>query len=81
MNDHTDASPRDPQFIADCNAPLRAPLQTDYETLGAQLAGAASRLGASHGPSDSLHVAIPSWRVGTGGTDVLSQLVVYRKIV
>jgi L-rhamnose isomerase/sugar isomerase len=68
MNDHTAASVRDPQYIADCNAPLRAALQADYETLGAQLSRRGVEIERITRAVGLFHVAIPSWGVGTGGT-------------
>ena len=34
MNDPHSVNPRDPNFIAQCNAPLRAALDADYDALG-----------------------------------------------
>jgi L-rhamnose isomerase / sugar isomerase len=68
MNDHSDADPRDPQFIASRNAPLRARLQADYDMLGAQLERRGVTIDLITHAVMSFHVAIPSWGVGTGGT-------------
>jgi L-rhamnose isomerase/sugar isomerase len=68
MNDRTEANPRDPQFIAKCNAPLRAGLQADYETLGAQLERRGIAIDRITRAVMDFKVAIPSWGVGTGGT-------------
>jgi L-rhamnose isomerase / sugar isomerase len=68
MNDAPPVNARDPDFISQCNAPLRAELEADYEALSAQL----HRRGLDIEPIThavaEFRVAIPSWGVGTGGT-------------
>src|SRR5882762_10374514 len=68
MNDRTEASPRDGAFIDGCNAPLRAELKFDYETLGAQLNRRGVDIEHITRAVAGFQVAIPSWGVGTGGT-------------
>ena len=68
MSSHIEANPRDPGFIAKCNAPLQAPLQSDYEALGAQLQRRGVEIGRITRAVMDFRVAIPSWGVGTGGT-------------
>src|ERR1700674_57417 len=68
MNDPIEASPRDVAFIDECNAPLRAALQFDYETLGAQLNRRGVDIERITRAVMDFEVAIPSWGVGTGGT-------------
>ena len=68
MNDRTEASPRDGAFIDECNAPLRATLKFDYETLGAQLNRRGVDIERITRAVVGFQVAIPSWGVGTGGT-------------
>jgi L-rhamnose isomerase / sugar isomerase len=68
MKESTEVSPRDPQFIAECNAPLRAALQADYAALGAQLLRRGVEIERITRAVMGFHVAIPSWGVGTGGT-------------
>jgi L-rhamnose isomerase/sugar isomerase len=68
MSDRIEANPCDPQFIAKCNAPLRAGLQADYETLGAQLERRGIAIDRITRAVMDFKVAIPSWGVGTGGT-------------
>src|SRR3984885_15459604 len=68
MNDRTEASPRDGAFIDECNAPLRAALEFDYETLGAQLQRRGVDIERITRAVAGFQVAIPSWGGGTGGT-------------
>src|SRR5580698_4756099 len=68
MPKHIEANPRDPQFIAKCNAPVQGRLQADYETLGAQLERRGIEIGRITRAVMGFSVAIPSWGVGTGGT-------------
>jgi L-rhamnose isomerase/sugar isomerase len=68
MNDVHAVNPRDPNFIAQCNAPLRAELAADYETLGRQLERRGIAIGAVMHAVAAFRVAVPSWGVGTGGT-------------
>ncbi|HTC44187.1 MAG TPA: L-rhamnose catabolism isomerase [Steroidobacteraceae bacterium] len=68
MNNPIEANPRDPDFIAKCNAPLQARLQADYETLGAQLERRGIDIGRVTRAVMAFSVAVPSWGVGTGGT-------------
>jgi L-rhamnose isomerase/sugar isomerase len=68
MNNPIEANPRDPEFIAQRNGSLRATLQADYETLGAQLERRGLDIGRITRAVMGFNVAIPSWGVGTGGT-------------
>ena len=68
MNDTAEANPRDPNFIDECNAPLRTALQFEYEALGIQLARRGFDIERITRAVMGFQVAIPSWGVGTGGT-------------
>jgi L-rhamnose isomerase/sugar isomerase len=68
MTKQIEANPRDPQFIAQCNALLQARLQADYQTLGAQLERRGIAIERITRAVMDFKVAIPSWGVGTGGT-------------
>ena len=62
------ADPRDPAFIAACNARLAAELDADYAALGRQLARGGQDIDAVTRAVAAFGVALPSWGVGTGGT-------------
>src|SRR5207244_1420388 len=62
------ADPRDPEFIRQCNTPLRSDLEADYEVLGRQLKRRGIAIEAITQAVTRFAVAIPSWGVGTGGT-------------
>lgn len=59
---------RDANFIADCNAALRADLDSDYRALGASLGRRKIDIDKITSAVAAFGVAIPSWGVGTGGT-------------
>src|ERR1700736_2960645 len=65
---HTASDPRDKNFIADANAPLRADLAADYSMLGGMLRRRGIEIDAITREVAGFAVAIPSWGVGTGGT-------------
>ena len=58
----------DANFIAEANAPLRAELDADYETLGKQLRRRGIDIDQIADAVSRFQVALPSWGVGTGGT-------------
>jgi L-rhamnose isomerase/sugar isomerase len=68
MNDAHPANPRDPNFISQCNAPLRADLEADYDALSLQLQRRGLQIEPIMHAVADFQVAIPSWGVGTGGT-------------
>ena len=68
MDEHAYRDPRDPGFIADHNARLRADLEADYASLDKQLARRGLDIGAVTDAVAAFTVALPSWGVGTGGT-------------
>jgi L-rhamnose isomerase / sugar isomerase len=68
MNNYSKPRVRDPQFIAQCNAPLRQTLQADYEIMGAQLNRHGADIERIMRAVMDFRVALPSWGVGTGGT-------------
>jgi L-rhamnose isomerase/sugar isomerase len=68
MNTAADINPRDRNFIADGNAPLLPALKSDYDALAAQLLRRGVDIERVTSAVMELHVAIPSWGVGTGGT-------------
>ena len=57
-----------PDLIAAANAPLLAPLRSDYAHLGEQLARRGIDIDAVKEQLKRFAVALPSWGVGTGGT-------------
>jgi L-rhamnose isomerase / sugar isomerase len=68
MNDLPPVNPRDPNFIAQCNAPLQAELAADYDALTLQLQRRGLKVEPIMQAVAEFRVAIPSWGVGTGGT-------------
>src|SRR5580700_7198641 len=68
MNDAFPVNPRDPNFISQCNAPLRAELEADYGALSLQLQRRGLKIEPIMHAVAAFQVAIPSWGVGTGGT-------------
>ena len=60
--------PRDPDYIADANLPLRATLDSEYDALAESLARRGLDIDAVRGKVAQFNVALPSWGVGTGGT-------------
>src|SRR5262245_21483360 len=64
----TPANPSSPGFIAECNGPLRAEADADYEILGRQLQRRGVDIDRVTAAVSEFRVAIPSWGVGTGGT-------------
>jgi L-rhamnose isomerase / sugar isomerase len=68
MNDTHAVSPRDPNFISECNAPLRAELEADYDALAVQLQRRRLKIEPIMQAVSDFRVAVPSWGVGTGGT-------------
>ncbi|MFZ1100589.1 MAG: L-rhamnose catabolism isomerase [Steroidobacteraceae bacterium] len=68
MNDPHSVNPRDPNFISQCNAPLRAELDADYDALALQLRRRGLKIEPIMQAVAAFRVAIPSWGVGTGGT-------------
>ena len=68
MNDAPPVNPRDPNFISQCNAPLRAELEADYDALTLQLQRRGLKIEPIMHAVADFQVAIPSWGVGTGGT-------------
>jgi L-rhamnose isomerase/sugar isomerase len=65
-SDSTD--PRDPGFIAESNAALRADLSADYDALARTLQRRGIDIDRITDAVSNFSVAIPSWGVGTGGT-------------
>jgi L-rhamnose isomerase/sugar isomerase len=68
MNNPSPTNPRDPNFISQCNAPLRPDLEADYDALSHQLQRRGIKAELIMRAVADFHVAIPSWGVGTGGT-------------
>src|SRR3984957_12642131 len=68
MNDTHTVNPRDPNFISQSNAPLRAALEADYDALGHQLHRRGLKIDPVMQAVADFKVAVPSWGVGTGGT-------------
>src|SRR5580658_1699428 len=68
MNDPHSVNPRDPNFISQCNASLRAELEADYDALALQLRRRGLEIEPIMQAVAAFRVAIPSWGVGTGGT-------------
>jgi L-rhamnose isomerase / sugar isomerase len=68
MNDAHPVNPRDPNFISQCNAPLRAELEADYDALSHQLQRRGLKIEPIMHAVGAFQVAVPSWGVGTGGT-------------
>jgi L-rhamnose isomerase/sugar isomerase len=68
MTQARNGDPRDPGFIADCNAPYKADIARDYEVLGEQFARRHIDINRIAKAVSDFGVAIPSWGVGTGGT-------------
>ena len=68
MNDTHTVNPRDPNFISQCNAPLRAALEADYDALALQLQRRGLKIEPIVQAVADFRVAVPSWGVGTGGT-------------
>jgi len=62
------ANPRDAQFIAAQNLPLRDALDSDYHALGQALERRGVAIDQVTKAVAGFSVAIPSWGVGTGGT-------------
>src|SRR5262245_53389256 len=61
-------NPRDREFIAAANAPLREAVAADYDALGRSLTRRGLDIGKITQQVAQFAVAIPSWGVGTGGT-------------
>src|SRR5262245_24457535 len=61
-------NPRDPNFIAVANAPLRAAVTADYDALSKTLSRRGLDIERVTQQVAKFAVAIPSWGVGTGGT-------------
>src|SRR6202051_1135799 len=68
MNDPHAVNPRDPNFISQRNAPLRAELEADYDALTLQLQRRGLKIEPIMHAVAAFQVAVPSWGVGTGGT-------------
>src|ERR1700729_885518 len=68
MNDPQPVNARDPNFISQCNAPLRAELEADYDALSLQLRRRGLNIDPIMQAVAAFRVALPSWGVGTGGT-------------
>src|ERR1700680_4761958 len=68
MHDPHAVNPRDPNFISQCNAPLRAELEADYDALTLQLQRRGLKIEPIMHAVAAFQVAVPSWGVGTGGT-------------
>src|ERR1700678_2147752 len=68
MNVPHPPNPRDPNFISQCNAPLRAELEADYDALTLQLQRRGLKIEPIMHAVAAFQVAVPSWGVGTGGT-------------
>src|SRR5690242_15325883 len=68
MGQNDTADPRDPNFISEANAGLRADLSADYDVLGSALQRRGIDIDSITGAVSNFAVAIPSWGVGTGGT-------------
>jgi L-rhamnose isomerase/sugar isomerase len=60
--------PRNPEFIAASNSPLRADLAAEYDALGQTLGRRGIDIDSITQSVVRFAVAIPSWGVGTGGT-------------
>src|SRR6202140_1280554 len=68
MHDPHAVNPRDPNFISQCNAPLRAELEADYDALPLQLQRRGLKIEPIMHAVAAFQVPVPSWGVGTGGT-------------
>ena len=68
MNAPQPVNPRDPNFISQCNAPLRAAHDADYDALTLQLRRRGFNIAPVMHAVAAFRVAVPSWGVGTGGT-------------
>src|SRR6478672_5510038 len=62
------ADPRDREFIAQANAPLKAGLDAEYSLLGEALDRRGIAIDEVVRAVSAFGVALPSWGVGTGGT-------------
>jgi len=68
MNTPQLVNARDPNFISQCNAPLRTELEADYDALSHQLQRRGLKIESITHAVAAFKVAVPSWGVGTGGT-------------
>jgi L-rhamnose isomerase / sugar isomerase len=64
----TPTDPRDPNYIAETNAPLSGPHASDYSMLRSMLERRGIDIDGITNAVSRFGVAIPSWGVGTGGT-------------